>query len=107
MKSKWKVQCNPMNGKYLYIAYRVLNTDELVHSGNIETYGKYSEDKREIQKLVDELNETEELTHAQSACVGVAETGGTKRCEASLGVAETGGTKRCEALLGVAETGGT
>ena len=42
----------------------------------------------------------------RSMCVGVAETGGMKRCEALLGVAETGGMKRCEALLGVAETGG-
>ena len=27
----------------------------------------------------------------RSMCVGVAETGGMKRCEALLGVAETGG----------------
>lgn len=65
MKGKWQVQCNPINGKYLYIAYRVLNTSELVHSGNIETYGKYSEDKREIQKLVDKLNAKEELSDAK------------------------------------------
>lgn len=59
VKSKWKVQCNPVGGKYLYIAYRVRNVNEPVHSGNIEHYGEYSENAEEIQKLVDELNAKE------------------------------------------------
>lgn len=53
-KSKWKIGVTKQ-----YIAYRVLDVDEPVHSGNIEHYGEYSENPEEIQKLVDELNARE------------------------------------------------
>lgn len=59
MKSKWFVQCNPIGGEYHYIASRVLNTSETVHSGNLEHCGNYSKDKSEVQKIVDRLNEEE------------------------------------------------
>lgn len=58
-KSEWKVQCNPIGGKYLYIAYRILDESKPVHSGNIEHYGEYSENEEDVQKLVDELNAKE------------------------------------------------
>ena len=58
-KGIWKVQCNVINGERMYIPYRVRNTDEVVHSGNIEHYGEYTSDKAEAQALVDELNEKE------------------------------------------------
>ncbi len=58
-KSKWKVQCNTIGGKYLYIAYRVIDMSKPVHSGNIEHHGEYTENKEEVQKLVDELNAKE------------------------------------------------
>ena len=58
-KGIWKVQCNVINGERTYIPYRVRNTDEVVHSGNIEHYGEYTSDKAEAQALVDELNEKE------------------------------------------------
>ena len=51
--------CNPIGGKYLYIAYRVIDMSKPVHSGNIEHHGEYTENKEEVQKLVDELNAKE------------------------------------------------
>lgn len=58
MKGKWKVISNPMIG---YIVARVKNTDEAVHSGNLEYYGDYSDDKAERQAVADELNTVEAL----------------------------------------------
>lgn len=58
MKGKWKVIRNPMIG---YIVARVKNTDEAVHSGNLEYYGDYSDDKAERQAVADELNTVEAL----------------------------------------------
>ena len=58
MKGKWKVIYNPMIG---YIVARVKNTDEAVHSGNLEYYGDYSDDKSERQAVADELNTAEAL----------------------------------------------
>lgn len=58
-KSAWKVQCNPINGKYMFIAFRIIDVSKPIHSGNIEHYGECSENKEEIQKLVDELNAKE------------------------------------------------
>lgn len=56
MKGKWKVISNPMGG---YIVARVKNTEETVHSGNLEYYGDYSDDKAERQAVADELNAKE------------------------------------------------
>lgn len=53
MKGKWKVTYNPMAG---YIVARVKDTSEVVHSGNLEYYGEYGDNKAEKQKLADELN---------------------------------------------------
>lgn len=59
-KGVWKVQCNVINGERMYIPYRVRNTDEVVHSGNIEHYGDYTADRDVAQAVVDRLNsETE------------------------------------------------
>ena len=57
MKGKWKVIRNPMGG---YIVARVKNTEEIVHSGNLEYYGEYSDDKSERQAVADKLNAKEE-----------------------------------------------
>ena len=55
----WKVQCNVINGEKRYIPYRLRNTDEVMHSGNIEHYGAYVSDESVAQAIVDELNEKE------------------------------------------------
>ena len=52
-RSEWYVLYNPMAG---YIAARVRDTTKTVHSGNLELFGNYSEDKAVIQRRVDELN---------------------------------------------------
>lgn len=56
MKGKWKVINNPMGG---YIVARVKNTEETVHSGNLEYYGEYSDNKSERQAVANELNAKE------------------------------------------------
>ena len=56
MKGEWKVIRNPMVG---YIVARVKNTEEAVHSGNLEYYGEYSDNKAERQAVADELNAKE------------------------------------------------
>lgn len=42
-----------------YIVARVKNTEEAVHSGNLEYYGEYSDNKAERQTVADELNAKE------------------------------------------------
>ena len=56
MKGKWKVIHNPMAG---YIVARVRDINAAVHSGNLEYYGEYSDDKAERQAIADELNNKE------------------------------------------------
>lgn len=53
---KWKVIYNPFAG---YIVARVKDTGEIVHSGNLEFYGEYSDDKAERQAAADLLNDME------------------------------------------------
>lgn len=53
MKGKWFVQYNPMAG---YIVARRRNTEEIMHGGNLEYYGKYSDDKAALQETADKLN---------------------------------------------------
>ena len=61
-KSKWKVQSNYISGLgKRYIAFRIINENEPVHSGNIEHYGEYLEDSSEVQKIVDRLNEEDSV----------------------------------------------
>ena len=56
-KSEWKVQCNYIAGVgRQYIAMRLLDTNEPMHSGNVEHYGEYSTDRAEVQRLVERLN---------------------------------------------------
>lgn len=54
--SEWKLSSNYINGKCNYIAYRLIDKNVVDHSGNREYFGHYSEDKAEVQKLVDKLN---------------------------------------------------
>ena len=53
MKGEWYVTKNPMAG---YIVARVKDTSGVVHSGNLEYYGEYGDDKAEKQRLADKLN---------------------------------------------------
>jgi hypothetical protein len=44
----------------MHIAVRIRNIYETEHAGNRERYGEYSENRTEIETLVDKLNNSEE-----------------------------------------------
>ena len=57
-RSEWKVQSNPINGEILFIPYRIRDTSEPVHGGNVE-YPEgvdYTRDEAQARALADELN---------------------------------------------------
>ena len=54
MKGQWYVMYNPNGG---YIVVRVRDVNKVVHSGNLEYFGNYSDDKSVCQRVADELNE--------------------------------------------------
>lgn len=56
MTGKWKVLYNPMGG---YIVARQKDISKPMHSGNVEHYGEYSEDKTGLQEIADKLNKEE------------------------------------------------
>ncbi len=56
MKSEWRIQSNPIGGEKYYIAYRVKDTTQPIHSGNIEHYGEYTTKRAEVEALVERLN---------------------------------------------------
>ena len=66
MKSEWRVASNSINGRTMYIAYRLIDANGLDHSGNREYIersgapyyrGGYTEDLALVERLVAELNE--------------------------------------------------
>lgn len=59
MRSEWKVTSNPIGGKTLYGVYRLLDINEVDHSGNREFAGDYIEDKQTAMLIAEELNEKE------------------------------------------------
>ena len=54
--TKWKVSTNVIGDMYMYQVVRVINENEVEHSGNREVYDIY-ESKEEAQKVCDRLNE--------------------------------------------------
>lgn len=61
-KSKWAVMSNYIAGAGTqYIAMRVLDTSQPMHSGNMEFYGQHSVDNRAVSLIVELLNEREEI----------------------------------------------
>lgn len=65
MKSKWRLSCNVINGRQMYIAYRLRDAKEIDHSGNREYIensgapyyrGGYTEDRALVERLITELN---------------------------------------------------
>lgn len=59
MKSPWKVQSNLIGDEKMYIAYRVKDISQVVHSGNIEHFGEYQKDRAVVEALVEKLNKEE------------------------------------------------
>lgn len=56
MKSEWKVMYNPMAG---YAVYRIRDTSEVMHAGNVEMATSYMNDKACAQAIADEMNREE------------------------------------------------
>ena len=59
MKSKWKVTSNPVGDRTLYGVFRIINTNEVDHSGNRELYHGYLESRQEAAALAASLNAAE------------------------------------------------
>ena len=60
MQSEWYVQNNYVAGTgHLYIACRVKDVSQVIHSGNIEHYGEYTAERAAAQEIVDKLNSGE------------------------------------------------
>lgn len=54
--TKWKVSSNYINGKRYFRAYRLIDENEVDHSGNREYAGKYMENREDAQIFADCLN---------------------------------------------------
>ena len=59
-KGKWCAMANVIGGKMKYIAGRILDEDEPLHSGNIEHFGEYTEDEYAVKEIAEALNKAEE-----------------------------------------------
>lgn len=59
-KGKWCAMANVIGGKMKYIAGRILDEDEPLHSGNIEHFGEYTEDEATVCEIAEALNKAEE-----------------------------------------------
>ena len=60
MKSEWRVTSNLINGQKLYGVYRLLDMDEVDHSGNREHLDVWVADRCIAEKLAERYNMKEE-----------------------------------------------
>ena len=60
MKSEWRVMNNPVMGDTPYVAYRLYDVQEVMHSGNVETDYLWFAHKQEALARAAELNEVEQ-----------------------------------------------
>lgn len=54
--SPWRVSTNPVAGKKFYQVYRIIDVDQIEHSGNRETRGGLYESRQDAEKLAALLN---------------------------------------------------
>ncbi len=59
MAGKWKVTSQYIGDKKMYAAYRLVDVNEIDHSGNREYAGGYVENREAVQVVVDQLNKEE------------------------------------------------
>ena len=59
MKGKWEVMNNPMMNPTPYTVFRLRDTNEVMHSGNIETVGEFYEKRNFAEALAEKLNKEE------------------------------------------------
>lgn len=60
LKSEWRVTSNVIDGLTMYGVYRLLDVDEVDHSGNREHHGGYFGHKEVARKFADMLNAKDE-----------------------------------------------
>ena len=56
IRSEWKVTCNRIDGVKVWAVYRLLDVNEVDHSGNREYATKYMADKAKAEEIARELN---------------------------------------------------
>lgn len=59
MKSEWKTTSNMINGKWMYRIYRLIDKDDVDHSGNREYAGEYIKDESMANAACKALNRLE------------------------------------------------
>ena len=59
VKRRWEPYNQVINNQKMYIAGRVKDSSNILHSGNIEYTGNYSTDIDAVTKLCNELNTNE------------------------------------------------
>ncbi len=65
MTSKWKVTCNPIGGTKMYAVYRLIDVNEVDHSGNREFATDFMEDQMDALLIAQDLNEMEEKLNGE------------------------------------------
>lgn len=60
MKSEWRVTSNIIADEKMYQVYRIIDIEEVDHSGNRETHGGWTTDLEETKKIADKLNKAGE-----------------------------------------------
>lgn len=68
MKSEWRVMKNPVMDPTPYVAYRLYDVQEVMHSGNIETDYLWFAHKEEALARVAELNDVEGCPAQTNIC---------------------------------------
>ncbi|MFP3154436.1 hypothetical protein LQZ18_08405 [Lachnospiraceae bacterium ZAX-1] len=68
-KVKWEVTSNSIGGKTMYAVYRLIDEDEINHSGNREYATGYLENKRVCEYVAASLN----LEHPDTAALSIEE----------------------------------
>lgn len=64
MNGKWKVTSNYINDQKLYAVYRLINVEEVDHSGNREMATDYMENRQEAESIAENLNEETSIVRA-------------------------------------------
>lgn len=59
MKGKWKTSSNSVGGERFYQVVRVIDTDQVEHSGNREYYGGLLESRVDAEAIAEKLNSLE------------------------------------------------
>lgn len=68
-ESKWEITTNYIDGKKLYGVYRIIDINEVDHSGNREVKGYY-DSREKAEEIAEELNSMNDDTFWKKRCKG-------------------------------------